>query len=63
MAAVLGYKGKVTWETIQNPYVPVGLSQQMQTQSVYSQEMLAAVMQINRMVGGAGGNASGQSDE
>lgn len=28
----LGYKGKITWETIQNPYIPKGLSDSMQQQ-------------------------------
>lgn len=28
MANDLGYKGKITWENIQNPYYPVGLDQQ-----------------------------------
>ena len=28
MAKNLGYKKKITWDTIQNPYYPVGLSQQ-----------------------------------
>lgn len=29
----LGYKDKITWETIQNPYVPNGLVQQWQQQA------------------------------
>lgn len=29
----LGYKGKVTWETIQNPYVPDGMIKQWQEQA------------------------------
>ncbi len=32
MAISLGYKDKVTWETIQNPYVPQGLITQWQEQ-------------------------------
>lgn len=32
MAVSLGYKDKITWETIQNPYVPSGLVQQIETQ-------------------------------
>lgn len=33
MAVSLGYKDKVTWETIQNPYVPIGMLQQIEAQS------------------------------
>lgn len=33
MAKSLGYKDKVTWETIQNPYVPDGMIKQWQEQA------------------------------
>lgn len=33
MAFSLGYKDKVTWETIQNPYIPNGMIQQFATQN------------------------------
>lgn len=33
MAISLGYKGKITWETIQNPYVPDGMIKQWQEQA------------------------------
>lgn len=33
MAKNLGYKKKITWDTIQNPYYPVGLSQQRELNS------------------------------
>lgn len=36
----LGYKDKITWETIQNPYCPIGLSDQMQMQNYYSKNMM-----------------------
>ena len=32
MAFSLGYKNKITWETIQNPYMPVGMKQQLDMQ-------------------------------
>lgn len=32
MAHSLGYKRKITWETIQNPYVPKGMTDAMQQQ-------------------------------
>lgn len=37
MAKSLGYKDKVTWETIQNPYVPNGMIKQWQEQSASQQ--------------------------
>ena len=33
MAVSLGYKDKVTWETIQNPYIPQGMLRQIETQN------------------------------
>lgn len=32
IAKSLGYKNKITWETIQNPYIPKGLSASMEQQ-------------------------------
>lgn len=44
MANSLGYKDKVTWETIQNPYIPKGMSQQInernQSQQAYNNLLL-----------------------
>lgn len=44
MANSLGYKDKVTWETIQNPYIPKGMSQQInewnQSQQAYTNLLL-----------------------
>jgi hypothetical protein len=34
MAASLGYKDKVTWETIQNPYIPKGMVDAMNQQQL-----------------------------
>lgn len=39
----LGYKGKITWETIQNPYVPKGLTDSMQQQQQYQTGQLEVV--------------------
>ena len=38
MANALGYKDKITWETIQNPYIPDGLVNQLEAQKT-SQQM------------------------
>ena len=37
MAKSLGYKDKVTWETIQNPYIPKGMIDQWQEQAASQQ--------------------------
>lgn len=49
MAHSLGYKEKVTWETIQNPYVPQGLVDQinMQTTSQNNYNALLGLIATN----------------
>lgn len=37
IAESLGYKDKVTWETIQNPYIPKGMIDQWQEQTASQQ--------------------------
>lgn len=55
MAISLGYKDKITWETIQNPYMPVGMMSAMEQQQVIQggQELLASSMSsiLSRMTG------------
>lgn len=34
MAISLGYKDKITWETIQNPYIPKGMMEAMEQQQI-----------------------------
>lgn len=41
IAVSLGYKDKVTWETIQNPYVPKGMIEAEQMQREYQTGQLA----------------------
>ena len=41
MAVSLGYKDKVTWETIQNPYVPNGMIEAEKMQREYQNGQLA----------------------
>lgn len=47
MACSLEYKDKVTWETIQNPYFPEGLSRQlaMNSQIMGGQAKLSEVVE------------------
>lgn len=46
----LGYKDKITWETIQNPYVPVGMAQQIETQKNMQQVYYNTLYGVNRIV-------------
>lgn len=45
IAESLGYKNKITWETIQNPYIPKGLSASMEQQQQYQNGQLK-IMEI-----------------
>ncbi len=49
IAKSLGYKNKITWETIQNPYIPKGLSTSMEQQQQYQNGQLE-VMEIIKSV-------------
>lgn len=40
MAVSLGYKDKITWETIQNPYVPKGMVEAAENQRLFQQGQL-----------------------
>lgn len=41
MAKSLGYADQITWETIQNPYIPDGMLIQQQTQMQYQSNLMA----------------------
>lgn len=57
IANSLGYKDKVTWETIQNPYIPKGMLQQInernQSQQAYNNLLLSMqhIIPKNNMAG------------
>lgn len=61
IAQSLGYKKQVTWETIQNPYIPQGMLNAMQQQQNIQngQEQLASVVEIFTK---AFGSANSQPD-
>lgn len=46
----LGYKDKITWETIQNPYIPRGMVMQIEKQKNLQQVYYSALDGVNRMV-------------
>ena len=49
IAKSLGYKNKITWETIQNPYIPKGLSTSMEQQQQYQNGQLEMMEIIKSM--------------
>ena len=50
MANSLGYKDKITWETIQNPYMPVGMAQQIEAQKNMQQAYYSAINGVNNFI-------------
>lgn len=50
MAKSLGYKDKVTWETIQNPYIPDGMRRQQQEQSASQQAYKNILLNMQYMI-------------
>ena len=50
MAVSLGYKDKVTWETIQNPYIPQGMLRQIETQNQSQQAYNKLLLNMQQMI-------------
>ena len=50
IANALGYKDIITWETIQNPYIPDGLYQQMEAMKKSQQAYVEALEGVNKMI-------------
>ena len=50
IAKSLGYKDKVTWETIQNPYIPDGMIQQQQEQATSRQAFNEILLNMQHMI-------------
>ena len=46
----MGYKDKVTWETIQNPYIPDGMIQQQQEQATSRQAFNEILLNMQHMI-------------
>ena len=47
MAIALGYKDKITWETIQNPYIPDGLVIQLEAQKISQRKYMDVLDKMN----------------
>ena len=43
MAGVLGYKNKITWEDIQNPYIPIGMINAINNNEILQSGMASIV--------------------
>ena len=50
IACSLGYKDKITWETIQNPYMPIGMVNQIEAQKNMQQAYFNALDGVNKIV-------------
>lgn len=50
IANSLGYKDKVTWETIQNPYIPEGMRRQQQEQAASQQAYNNFLLNMQHMI-------------
>lgn len=50
MAISLGYKDKITWQTIQNPYIPDGIIQQIKSQNQIQQAWSEILMNMLQMM-------------
>ena len=61
MANSLGYEDKVTWETIQNPYIPDGMIRQQQEQAASQQAYNNLLLNMQRMI--SKNNQAEENDE
>lgn len=50
IANSLGYKDKITWETIQNPYMPQWMTDSIANQQRYMSEQMSLVSMMNQMI-------------
>ena len=50
IANSLGYKDKITWETIQNPYIPDGLRMQLEAQKQSQQAYMNVLNGMSQMI-------------
>ena len=63
IAESLGYKNKITWETIQNPYIPKGLSASLMQQQQYQDGQLEIMEMMKSMfIPKSGGSSDGQAE-
>ena len=62
MAKSLGYKDIITWESIQNPYIPKGMTDLMEQQQTYQKNQSIILEQMKNMMQSSGKeNENGQA--
>ncbi|MBR4657387.1 MAG: hypothetical protein IKO68_12685 [Oscillospiraceae bacterium] len=61
IANSLGYKDKITWETIQNPYIPNGLMHQMESQKQSQQTYMNVLTGMSQMIPKNSSNKEGEN--
>lgn len=63
MANSLGYKDKITWETIQNPYIPKGMLDSMVQQQAFQNNQAELMENMKMMLqGNLGGQDNGKDE-
>ena len=50
IANTLGYKDKITWKTIQNPYMPIGMKNQIEAQKQSQQAYMNLLSGMSKMI-------------
>ena len=64
MAKSLGYKKIITWESIQNPYIPKGMTELMAQQQAYQKNQSVIMEQMKNMMQTSGKeNKNGQTQD
>lgn len=61
IANSLGYKDKITWETIQNPYIPDGMRIQMEAQKKSQQAYMNVLTGMSQMIPKNNANKEGEN--
>ena len=62
MAVSLGYKDKISWETIQNPYIPKGMTDAMNQQKQFQNSQLEVMRMLSKYPNNNGGTINGQNE-
>ncbi len=62
IANSLGYKDKITWETIQNPYIPDGMVMQIEAQKKSQEAYMNILSGMSKMIPGGDSENGGHSD-
>lgn len=62
IANSLGYKDRITWETIQNPYIPIGMSMQIEAQKKSQETYMNILSGMSKMIPGSDSENGEHSD-